>query len=94
MTMESDLKSTRLAATGDIFAGPARIKGIHYVAGVAAGTIVIREGGAGGTVLATIDSPADVTFACYLEMPSAGILCRSNAHATITSTAFVTFFWA
>ena len=53
----TDVKSTHLTASGAVFAGPSRILGIYYCSEGALGTIVIRDGGSSGTVLATFDVP-------------------------------------
>jgi hypothetical protein len=55
----SDVKSTRLAgAGGAIFGGPARVKGVYIVSSGTGGSVVIRDGGVTGTIVATLDTPA------------------------------------
>ncbi len=93
MGFTSDVKSTRLIATGTVFGGRARVKGIYLVPGVAAGTVVIRDGGASGAVVATIDSTAGGN-ASYIKIPEDGLLCTVDAHATLSGTAAVTVFYA
>ena len=93
MGFMSDVKSTRLTASGAIFGGRTRVKGIYLVPGVAAGTVVIRDGGASGTVVATIDSTAGGN-AAYIMLPEDGLLCTESSYATITDTAAVTVFYA
>jgi hypothetical protein len=93
MAFTSDVKSTRLTSTGTIFGGRNRVKGIYLVPGVSAGTVVIRDGGASGEVVATIDSTAGGN-ASYIKLPEDGLLCTVDSHATITNTAAVTVFYA
>ncbi len=50
-TYISNVKTTRVTASGAIFAGPCRILGIWYVSDGAAGSITIKDGGASGTLI-------------------------------------------
>jgi len=92
--MSSDVKSTRVTASGAIFAGPARVKGIHIVAGATAGTVIIKDGGSGGTAICTIDTPALATETITMEIPCDGLRCETSVYATITNAGFVTVFYA
>jgi hypothetical protein len=93
MSIVSDVRSTRLAASGDVFATRARIKGVYLVPGVGAGSVAIRNGGSGGDVLCTMDTTAGGS-AVYLQLPGAGLLCPTSAYATLTGVAAATFFYA
>lgn len=92
MAMQGDVSSTLLSATGNISAGPCRLKGLYMVAAALAGTVVIRDGGAGGTTRASFATPAGVG-AVYIELPGEGILFRTDCHATITTTTSITAFY-
>lgn len=92
--MQSDIQSTRLTASGSVFGGPGRVKGVYFVAGASAGTVEIRDGGASGTVLVTLDTPADATVTRYLEIPSAGVRCETDVFVTLTDVTAVTVFYA
>ena len=92
--MESDVKSTNLSASGAIFAGPSRVKSINWVGGSSAGTVIIRDGGSGGTILATIDTPAGTGTSGQVTIPSAGLRCETSSYCTISNTAKVTVFYA
>jgi hypothetical protein len=93
MGFTSDVKSTRLTATGTIFGGRNRVKGIYFVPTGSAGTIVLRNGGASGTVVATIDTTAGGT-STYIGLPEDGLLFTADSHATLTDVAAVTVFYA
>ena len=85
----TDVKSTHLTASGAVFAGPSRILGIYYCSEGALGTIVIRDGGASGTVLATFDVPVGGTSAgepvvYEIDIPGNGIYCATSSYATLT----------
>lgn len=91
--MSAPVSSTRLNATGEVFGGPARVKGIYYVGAAVAGTIVIRDGGATGTVTSTIDTPASATATDYIDIPSEGLRHETDVHVTLTNVGFVTVFY-
>jgi hypothetical protein len=93
MSFTSDVKSTRLAASGTIFGGRSRVKGIYIVPGGSAGSVVIRDGGAAGSIVATIDTAAAGTTV-YMTLPEDGLLCTTSSYATLTNVTAVTAFYA
>jgi hypothetical protein len=93
MGFMSDVKSTRLTASGAIFGGRTRVKGIYFVPSATAGTVVIRDGGASGTVVATIDTAANGD-ARYIKLPEDGLLCSADSFATLTNVTAATVFYA
>ena len=93
-----DVKATNLTASGAIFAGPARALGIYFVADTTAGSIIIRDGGASGTILATFQTPlgansAGNEWATQIDIPGNGLLCRTSAYATLSGIDKVTVFY-
>ena len=92
--MSSDVKVVKLTASGTIFAGPARIKSIYYVAAASAGSIQIKDGGSGGTVVADYGTPGLATWVQEIEMQGDGVLCSQNAFATLTNVTSVTIQYA
>jgi len=84
-----DVKSTHLTASGDVFAGPARVLAIYYCSEGALGTIVIRDGSVSATVIATFDVPVGGTSAgepavYQIEVPGNGLYCPNGAYAQLT----------
>ena len=45
--MQTDVKAVSLAASGDIYAGRARIRGMVVEPGASAGSIIVKDGGSG-----------------------------------------------
>ena len=89
--MQTDVKATSLAASGSIFAGRTRVRGMVVEPGASAGSIVIKDGGSGGTTLFTINTIAGgETF--NVIIPAEGVLCNTSAYATL-SNAKVTVFY-
>ena len=92
MSYPVDIKTTRLAATGTIFGGPARVLGFYYVNDNAAGTITILDD---TTSLAVFDVPTGATTAVVKTVifPGTGLYCATSAKATLTTVDMVTFFY-
>jgi len=98
MASQTDVLSTRLAASGDVtVTARARLRGVWLVPGTAAGSVAFKDGGSGGTTLLTIDTPAqaaNATVPVYIQLPGEGQLFRTSIYATISNTSFVTAFWS
>ena len=95
MTMQYDVKSTHLNASGSVFAGRARIKGFSICATAStAGTLILKDGGSGGTAMIEIDIPSNSNpNSFYVAVPGEGVLCQTNIYATLTNIASVTVFY-
>jgi hypothetical protein len=89
----SDLQSTYRNNDGYVFTGRTRIKAIYVSPDTGVGAVVLRDGGAGGTVLYKIDVPAG-SSAIYMSLPEDGILFKDGAYADLTTVISATFFWA
>ena len=92
--MDSDIQSTRLTASGAVFAGPCRIKSIWIVDSAVAGTVEIKDGGASGTTICTLDTVASATAAGQVSFPGNGLRCSTSAYVTLTDVTAVTVFYA
>lgn len=90
----SDVHATRLAASGSVVGTRARVLKVYALCGGTAGSVVIRDGGAGGTVLATFDTPGSTTATVDIDIPGDGLLCETNAYATLTNVTACTVVFA
>lgn len=92
---QTDVKSTHLNSSGSVFAGRARIKGVVLCATAStAGTLVLRDGGSGGTTVVELDIPSNSNpNSFYMLIPGEGVLCATNIYASITGLASVTVFY-
>lgn len=95
MTMQYDVKSTHLNASGSIYGARARIKGFSICATASsAGTLQLKDGGSSGTVMVEIDIPSNSNpNSFYVLVPGEGVLCSTNIYATLTNIASVTVFY-
>jgi len=92
MSYPVDIKTTRLTATGTIFAGPARVLGFYYVNDQAAGSITILDD---TTSLAVFDVPTGASTAVVktVVFPGTGLYCATSAKVTLLNIDMVTFFY-
>ena len=101
-TMQTDVLATKpLTSTGNFKAQNngdiprVRIMAIYAVNGTDPGSVVIREGGSGGNIIATINTAASTTAGyTIIPVPGEGILCKEGElHGTITNTTSITLFY-
>ena len=93
MAMQTDVKSTTLTSSGTAVNYRCRIKGIYFVAGASAGSVIVNDGGSGGTAVLNIATPATATGMQYVLVPGEGVLCMTNAYVAITNATSVTVFY-
>ena len=86
------IKSAEVVATGTLVADACRLVGIYVEAGATGGTLILRDGGAGGTILVEIPTPAAASMA-YIPVPEPGIDFDTDIHATLTNAAGVMVFY-
>lgn len=91
MSTTTNVFSAYASATGPLYAGPANLCGYHIKPGGTAGSVVIRDGGASGTVLATLDITTD-TSVVTMQLPGNGIRFFTNLHVTLPTSASITAF--
>ena len=95
MTMQTDVRSTHLNASGSVFAGRARVKGFSICATAStSGTLLLKDGGSSGTTLIEIDIPSNSNpNSFYILVPGEGVLFGTNIYGTLTNIASVTVFY-
>jgi hypothetical protein len=91
--MSGDVRATRLSASGVVSDARGRVVGMSWVGGTGAGTVVIKDGGAGGPTKLTVDTPAGVSTTESMEVPGRGVLCPTSIYAVLTGVGFVTIFY-
>lgn len=90
MSMQTDVKALEKTTSGSIFAGPARVKAVNisYASG---GTVVIKDGGSGGTTVWSFTAPA-AAGSINVLLPGEGIKCNTSVYVTLSSaTATVVY---
>ena len=76
-----------------VYAGRARVRGVYLIHTGTAGTIPFRNGGATGTAMLTIPTPASANSTRDLVIPDEGIMFENGAYVTYTAgtTVFSSF---
>lgn len=81
--MQTDVKSKELTASGSVFADRTRVRAIT-IAYASGGTVAIKDGGSSGTTVWSFTAPA-AAGSVHVLLPGEGILCQTNAYATLSS---------
>ena len=85
MAMQYDVKNEHLNASGLLVAGPTRVKGMVLTSvGGGAGSVLLKDGGSGGTTRIEIDVPATAAFHS-VTIPGEGVRFATNVYATLTN---------
>jgi len=92
MAVQNDVQAATRTTTGELFGGRARVRALHYRSTATAGTVVLKDGGASGTTLLTVNSPAGVG-SNDLVIPDQGILFKEDVHVTLTNVDAVTIIY-
>jgi len=87
----SDIKASYVTATGTVASGPKRLVAIHYHTGGSTAKVVLRDGGASGTTVFTLDFHSNSTG--DLQIGEEGVKFDTDIHATFTSVTSMTFFF-
>lgn len=95
MTMQYDVKSAHVNASGSVYAGRARVKGFSICATAStAGTLLLKDGGSSGTTLIEVDIPSNSNpNSFYTLVPGEGVLFSTNIYASLTGIASVTVYY-
>ena len=90
--MQTDVKVKSLAASGAVTTFRARLRGMVIQPGTGAGSVIMKDGGSGGTALMTINTVANGEPFNVL-IPAEGVLFSTDIYAALTD-AKVTVFHA
>jgi hypothetical protein len=91
MSMQTDVKAISLAASGAVTDTRTRVRSMVIEPGASAGSVVLKDGGSGGTTLFTINTTANgETF--NVLIPEQGVLCLTSAYAALTNTKVTVFY--
>lgn len=90
--MTTDVRAATITGTGTAYAAPTRVRKLAWVNTATAGSIVLRDGGAGGTTELSLATPAAAGFNS-VDIPENGIRFEKDAHATLTNVTSLTVFY-
>lgn len=87
-----DVQSANITSTGAAVAGPCRLKALYFRHTATAGKVVLRDGGATGTVKLTLDAEAAAGVK-QLQLPEGGMVFDTDVHATLTNVDSLTVIY-
>lgn len=90
MSMQTDVKAVQVTSTNSAYGAPTRVKGIT-ISFASGGTVVLKDGGSGGTTLYSFTAPA-AAGAVNVLLPGEGIKFDTNVHATLSSATVVIYY--
>ena len=91
MSMQTDVKAKSLAESGAVTDTRTRVRSLVIEPGSSAGSVVLKDGGSGGTTLFTINTTAQgETF--NVLIPEQGVLFLTSAYATLTNAKVTVFY--
>ena len=93
MTMQYDVKASHVEATGTMVSERVRVKGYQCLSGGTAGDIILRDGGASGTIRLQFNIPANTNNPFGNLIPGEGILFSTDVHVTLPTAAKITIFY-
>jgi hypothetical protein len=91
MSVQTDVKATSLAASGSVFGDRTRVRGMIIEPGASAGSVVLKDGGSGGTTVLTINTTANgETFNALI--PASGVVFTNDVYAALTNAKVTVFY--
>jgi hypothetical protein len=91
--MQTDVKAVHAEATGTMVSYRTRVKGYQFLGGGTAGDIILRDGGASGTIRLQFNISATPLNPLSFTIPGEGILFYTDVHVTLPATAKITVFY-
>lgn len=92
MTMQYDVKNVHANASASLLTGRFRVKGMVITStGAGAGSVLLKDGGSGGTTRIEVDVPSTAAFH-NVVIPGEGVLFQTDVYATLTN-CYVSVFY-
>lgn len=92
MAMQYDVKNVHANASGSLVGYRTRVKGMVITStGGGAGSVLLKDGGSGGTTQLEVDVPSTAAFHNVI-IPGEGVLFENNVYATLTN-CYVSVFY-
>ena len=90
--MQTDVSSASATADGTLVAQPTRIKAITITTTSSAGSVILKDGGSGGTTKLNITTPA-VAEIFNVLIPGEGVRFTTDVYVDVTNVSGVTVFY-
>ena len=90
--MQTDVSSASATADGTLVTQATRIKAMTITTTTSAGSVVLKDGGSGGTAKITINTPA-VAEIFNVLIPGEGVRFTTDVYVDVTNVSGVTVFY-
>ena len=91
MTMQTDVKAKSLALSGTVSAERTRVRGMLVEPGTGIGSVILKDGGTGGTAVMTVNTVANgEPFSVII--PAEGVLFNTDVYAALTNAKATVFY--
>jgi len=70
-----------------------RVKAVYIIPTATAGSLVLRDGGSGGAVKATLNTVASATQPTYILFPGEGLVFQTAVYGAVTNLGSATIFY-
>ena len=70
-----------------------RVKAVYIVPTATAGSLILRDGGSGGTIKATINTVASASQPTYMLLPGEGLVFQTAVYGTVSNLGSATVFY-
>ena len=89
--MQTDIQVAQVDATGTAYGARTRVRGLLVSPGASAGSVVLKDGGSGGTSMMSIPTAANgEPFSVVI--PADGVLFESNVYVAVTNATALVFY--
>ncbi len=91
MSMLTDVMTAIVSVSGTAYAARTRVRGLLVVPSGSAGSVVLKDGGSGGTTLMSIATAANgEPFSVVI--PANGVLFETDVYAAVSNAAVTVFY--
>ena len=70
-----------------------RVKAVYIIPTATAGSLVLRDGGSGGAVKATLNTVASASQPTYILFPGEGLVFQTAVYGAVTNLGSATIFY-
>jgi len=70
-----------------------RVKAVYIIPSATAGSLVLRDGGSGGAVKATLNTVASASQPTYILFPGEGLVFQTAVYGAVTNLGSATIFY-
>ena len=70
-----------------------RVKAVYIIPTATAGSLILRDGGSGGAIKATLNTVASASQPTYILFPGEGLVFQTAVYGAVTNLGSATVFY-